>query len=110
MNDNGSDDRSSGRTTAADSRWLDEPRNVTMLVYGLVAVGIALVLADFFYAKHPHFDFQRWFGFYAVFGFTVSVSLVLGAKQLRRILRRDEDYYEPLDENCVDNEERDDGA
>jgi hypothetical protein len=29
-----------------------------------------------------------------VYGFVVSVSLVLAAKQLRRVLRRDEDYYE----------------
>lgn len=78
-----------------DRRWLDDPRNVTRIVYGLaVLCGLALV-ADLFYRKHPHFAFERWIGFYAVYGFIGSVALVLAAKQLRRVLMRDEDYYEP---------------
>lgn len=77
-----------------DQRWLDKPRNVTRVVYGLAAVcGLAL-LADLFYTKHPHFGVESWFGFYAIYGFVGSVTLVLVAKELRRVLRRDEDYYE----------------
>lgn len=75
-------------------RWLDEPRNVTRLVYCLAALCVLALVADFFYAKQPHFDVEEWPGFYAVFGFVVSMSLVLAAKQLRRVLRRDENYYE----------------
>jgi hypothetical protein len=75
-------------------RWLDEPRNVTRIVYGLaVLCGLALV-ADFFYTKHPRFGVEGWFGFYALYGFVGSVGLVLSAKWLRRVLRRDEDHYE----------------
>jgi hypothetical protein len=77
-----------------DRRWLDEPRNVTRIVHGLAALCALALVADFFYTKHPHFAVERWLGFYAVYGFVVSVSLVLTAKQLRRVLRRDEDYYE----------------
>ena len=77
-----------------DRRWLDKPRNVTRIVYGLAALCALALVADFFYAKHPHFDIERWPGFYAVYGFVVSVTLVLTAKQLRKLLRRDEDYYE----------------
>ena len=77
-----------------DRRWLDQPRNVTRIVYGLAALCALALLADFGYTKHPHFGVERWPGFYAVYGFVVSVSLVLAAKQLRRVLRRDEDYYE----------------
>lgn len=81
-----------------DRRWLDQPRNVTRLVRGLYLVcGLAL-LADLLYRKHPYFGFESWFGFYAWFGFVASVSLVLTAKQLRRVLRRDEDYYEPVEQ------------
>ena len=75
-------------------RWLDEPRNVTRVVYGLVTVCVLAFAADLFYAKHPHFGFEGWFGFYAVYGFVGSVALVLSAKWLRRFLRRDEDHYE----------------
>ncbi|WP_328349379.1 hypothetical protein OG800_01675 [Streptomyces sp. NBC_00445] len=80
-----------------DRRWLDEPRNVTRIVYGLAALCALALLADFFYTKHPYFSVERWPGFYAVFGFVASVTLVLTAKGLRRLLRRDEDYYEPSD-------------
>lgn len=77
-----------------DPRWLDDPRNVDRIVYGLYTVCGLAFLADFFYTKHPHFGFVSWFGFYAAFGFIASVSLVLTAKHLRRVLRRDEDYYD----------------
>jgi hypothetical protein len=79
-------------------RWLDEPRNVTRIVYALTALCVLLLIADFFYTKHPHFSVERWPGFYALYGFTGSVALVLTAKGLRRFLRRDEDYYEPRPE------------
>jgi hypothetical protein len=78
-----------------DRRWLDDPRNVTRIVHGLaVLCGLALI-ADFFYAKHPHFAVEALPGFYAVYGFAVSMALVLSAKELRRLVRRDEDYYDP---------------
>jgi hypothetical protein len=77
-----------------DRRWLDEPRNVGRVVIGVYLVCGVLLLADLLYVKTPHFSFENWFGFYPVFGFAVSFTLVLTAKELRRLLRRDEDYYE----------------
>jgi hypothetical protein len=40
------------------------------------------------------FDFERWPGFYAFYGFVACFALVLAAKQLRRLLMRPERYYE----------------
>lgn len=77
-----------------DRRWLDEPRNVTRIVVALSVLCGLLLLADILYTKSPHFSFESWFGFYPVFGFVVSFSLVLAAKQLRKVLRRPENYYE----------------
>lgn len=74
--------------------WLDNPRNVNRLVYGLVLICTLLVLADFFYHKHTHFEFEGWFGFFAWFGFVGCVGLVLLAKEMRRLVKRDEDYYD----------------
>jgi hypothetical protein len=82
-----------------DRRWLDEPRNVTRIVYGLAVLCALSLVADFFYTKHPHFSIERWPSFYAVYGFVGSVTLVLTAKELRRLLRRDEDYYEPPEQD-----------
>lgn len=75
-------------------RWLDDPKNVTKLVWALVAVCALVFVADAFYEKHPHFEIEKWFGFYAIFGFVVCVGLVLGAKWMRTFLKRDEDYYD----------------
>jgi hypothetical protein len=75
-------------------RWLDEPRNVTKVVWTLVAVCVLLFLGDLLYEKHPHFAVEYLFGFYAIYGFVGSVGLVLAAKWMRKILMRDEDYYD----------------
>ena len=74
--------------------WLDEPRNVTRLVWTLVGVCVLLFLADAIYEKHPVFAAESWFGFYGIFGFVACVGLVLAAKWLRTILMRGEDYYD----------------
>lgn len=91
-----------------DHRWLDEPRNVTRIVYALFIVCGLLLAADLFYDKHPHFSAEGWFGFYGVFGFVGSFLLVLTAKELRRVLRRDEDYYDPKAEHDQKEQARDD--
>lgn len=77
-----------------EERWLDKPRNVRKIVFGLYTVCALLLLADLFYVKSAHFFFEDWFGFYALFGFVGSLTLVLTAKELRRLLKRDEDYYD----------------
>ncbi|TDB91240.1 hypothetical protein E1266_26965 [Actinomadura sp. 7K534] len=77
-----------------DRRWLDEPRNVDRVVRGLYVLCALVFLADLLYTKHPHFGIENTFGFYALYGFLGSVTLVLVAKELRRVLMRPEDYYE----------------
>jgi hypothetical protein len=65
-----------------------------LLIRCLVLVAFGFVVADFFYEKHAEYAFQHWPGFDAAFGFVACVSLVLAAKQLRRLLMRDEGYYD----------------
>ena len=74
--------------------WLDSPRNVKKVVAAVYTVCGLLFLADALYEKHPHFDIEGWFGFYAIYGFISCVGLVLAAKQLRKALKRKEDYYD----------------
>lgn len=73
--------------------WLDKSSNVNTLVYGLYVICAALLLLDFTYHKHFIFTFEDWFGFFSWFGFIACVALVLLAKQMRKIVKRDEDYY-----------------
>lgn len=73
--------------------WLDDRRNVDKVFYGLALVCAGLFLADFFYHKHVNFKFENGFGFFAWYGFVCCIVLVLLAKQMRKLLKRDEDYY-----------------
>ncbi|MCB9758602.1 MAG: hypothetical protein H6739_02055 [Alphaproteobacteria bacterium] len=78
--------------------WLDDPKHVEWIFRGLCVVCALLVAADIFhlYHKHSHegMDFLEMPGFYAFFGFVAYVGLVLTAKELRKVLMRDEDYYD----------------
>ena len=74
--------------------WLDEPRHVTLLVRILAVSCILLVLADLVYHKHGHFSWEMLFGFHGFFGFAAFFFAVLVGKQLRKLLMRDEDYYD----------------
>ena len=55
---------------------------------------ILLVLLDFILHRHVMHEWEQLAGFYAIFGFVACVMLVLGAKQLRNIVMRKEDYYD----------------
>ena len=74
--------------------WLDQPKNVNKIVYVLYAICAALLLADFIYHKHTHFEFENWFGFYAWFGFLAYTFIVMSAKLFRKLIKREEDYYD----------------
>jgi len=83
----------------------DDPRNVRRLLRGLFTVCAALVLLDvvdfllhlftgFHWLRHEKGPLDWLPAYYAVYGFVACALLVLIAKQLRKILMRDEDYYD----------------
>lgn len=75
--------------------WLDDKRNVDKVCYALYVICAGFALADLFpYKHHLHFGFEYWPGFYSIYGFVSCVALVLAATQLRKILMRDEDFYD----------------
>ena len=76
------------------TRWLDRPGSVNTLIRWVAVVCVVLLAADAFYEKVTHYAWEKAPGFYAVFGFVSCVALVVAAKGLRRLLMRDEDYYD----------------
>lgn len=74
--------------------WIERKSTVTWIYRGLWCVCAVLGLADLFYHKHTVFRIEGFPAFYGIFGFVVCVGLVLGARELRKILKRDEDYYD----------------
>lgn len=87
-------DRDHGPVTGERRWWLDDPRNVDRLLYGLYGLCAFLLAIDILVPKHGPFPIEHGLGFYGVFGFVACVALVLAAKVLRVVLMRPEDYYD----------------
>jgi hypothetical protein len=69
------------------------PRVASLLKwFGAACIGLFAV--DFAIERKTHAPFEGFPGFYAVYGFVGCVLLVLLAKELRKIVMREEDYYE----------------
>ena len=91
------DDNTSAR---GDRGWLARPGSVDVLFRLLLAACAVLLLADVLdllgigYHKHVHYSVENVAGFYAIFGFA-AYSFIVGAGWIwRRIVMRDEDYYD----------------
>ncbi len=91
--------------------WFDNPKNVDRVVYLTYAICALFVVGDLLWfglhfgemnlwggishhAKHGHYPFEELLGFHAIYGFISCVVLVLAATQLRKVIMREEDYYE----------------
>ncbi len=77
-----------------DDHWLARPTTIKLL-WRVFAVVLALLVAAqaFIYVK-GYFGVDAWFGFGAVFGFLSCLAMVLFAKALGYVLKRDESYYD----------------
>jgi hypothetical protein len=69
---------------------------VKIIVWTLAFVCAVTVVADLFYEKagHVHYGFEEIIGFHAFYGFVSCVVLVLAASWMRKLVMRDEDYYD----------------
>ena len=74
--------------------FFDRPGNVRWFFRIFYAICALLVVADFIAHRHVVHPWEGLPGFYAIYGFLAIVLLVLAAKQLRRMVMRDEDYFD----------------
>jgi hypothetical protein len=74
--------------------WLDESRNITKIFWGLVIFCLSLVVADVFYERHGYFAIEDFPGIYGLYGLISALSIVFLGIGLRRLVMRDEDYYD----------------
>jgi membrane protein YdbS with pleckstrin-like domain len=72
----------------------DKPENVRRLLRLLYLACALLLAADLFIHRHVTHQWESLWGFFALFGFVACVLLVLLARQLRKLLKRPEDYYD----------------
>jgi hypothetical protein len=80
---------------AGKKHFFDKPGNVRWVQYTLL-VALTLILGlDFFIHKQPYFVWEKWFGFYGIYGFIACAALVLVSRYfIRPLLMRDENYYD----------------
>lgn len=72
----------------------DNPKNVERLLKGFYLICILLVIADFIVHRHIAMAWEKIPAFYAIYGFTACVVLVILAKWMRKLVMREEDYYD----------------
>lgn len=68
---------------------------VARLIRVFLVICVGLFAADFFVHRHTEAPLEGLPGFYPVYGFVGCVILVLAAKELRKVVMRPEDYYDP---------------
>jgi hypothetical protein len=92
MNNN---DRAKPTETGGETvHVFDKPANVRRALALLYSACTLLLLADFVLHRHIAHPLEGLPGFYAVYGFVGCVSLVIVAKELRKLVMRSEDYYD----------------
>ncbi len=78
----------------ADAGWAEraEPkRRIRSVLYGACA---ALVVAELIVHRHTENAIEELPAFYAVYGLVSLIAAVFAARGLRRLVRRNEDYYD----------------
>lgn len=85
MTDNTPDKKPSG---------LDSPSFGNKFAWAVGLVCLGLGVADFLYHKHGHFEIENVPVFYGLFGFIAFIFVVFVGVGLRKLIMRDEDYYD----------------
>ena len=82
--------------------WLYRPENIPKLWRWGFGILAASVLAQLIFEVHGHFGFDDWFGFNAVYGFLACAAMVLFAKLLGVLVKRDDRYYQEAGDKSGD--------
>jgi len=80
--------------TSIPAGWLAKKINSTMIIWVLSVICVFLFIADFIIHRHAEMGVDGYIGFYGVYGLIGSIFLVFLAKQINKILKRPEDYYD----------------
>ena len=87
------DDTKDGMDPRENDAWLARPSTIRLLWRVFAVVLAASVAAQLLFKVKGYFGVDGWLGFGAVFGFLSCLAMVLFAKGLGKLLKRDENYY-----------------
>ncbi len=74
--------------------WFYRKSSIRILWSIAIVILLLTILLELFATLHPHFKIEMLFGFHAVFGFVACIAMVLFAKLLGFLIKRQEDYYD----------------
>lgn len=94
-NDGHSDDDDVIAPLARHLLWLETPLGLQKVIRGLMYLCGFLFVVDIFWHRHAYVPGEGLWGFHAIAGFVAFTLIVLGAKALRTLIKRDETYYAP---------------
>lgn len=77
-----------------NEHWLVRPRTICRLWITFSAVLALVVILQFVVKVKGYFGIDGWLGFAALFGFLCCVAMVLMAKGLGLLLKREETFYD----------------
>ena len=80
-------------TQPSSDHWLVRPKTIRLLWIAFIVILVLTVIPDFFIHQYDEFGLEGSFGFYAWFGFGSCVLMVVGAKVLGYVLKRESRYY-----------------
>jgi hypothetical protein len=87
------DNRHDNLESREDDAWLARPSTIRLLWWIFAVVLAASVAAQLLFKVKGYFGVDGWLGFGALFGFLSCVAMVLVAKVLGWVLKRDEHFY-----------------
>ena len=81
------------------THWLYRRQNRPRLWVVQIILLALVLLPEFFVHRHAHFaalgiELDATWGFFAWYGFLTCAAMVVGAKLLGALLKRDERYYD----------------
>jgi hypothetical protein len=79
--------------TPEKTHFFDNPRNLRRVLWTFYTLCVLLLAADLIHHRHVSHPWESLLGFYALYGFVACVTLVLVAKEMRKVVMRKEDYY-----------------
>ena len=76
-----------------DEAWLARPASIRLMWRVFWGVLALTVVAQLFVKVKGYFGIDGWLAFGAIYGFLSCLLMVLAAKALGVVLKRDEHYY-----------------
>lgn len=74
--------------------FFDRPETLRRILFSLYVICGLLFGLDFIIHRHTEHPLEGLYGFYPIYGFIGCVVLVIVASWMRKVIMRDENYYQ----------------